>query len=140
MSRIFEALQHSESELTGKDLREACDTAADLLRAAENRIGNPVAERAIVHEQLDNCERVTDLIPGFEQQVTEKPIIRSVPPAKRLHSLVTPDSRLISDTEAWSLGAEKFRLLALRLQRQDQAALTGSISTSQCCANSAIPL
>ena len=84
MSRLFEALQQSESERSDSPLPQAPSLATELLQAAENRIN------------------------GFGD-------FRSVTPAVAL------DSRLICLTGGSSLGAEKFRLLGLRLRYLQQS-------------------
>jgi protein-tyrosine kinase len=83
MSRIFEALQRSESERPGADLLTPVESVAELLQAAEERRSPQVETFAAA------------------------PLLRPAPAA---------DSRLICLTDQRSLGAEKFRVLGLRLR------------------------
>jgi len=84
MSRLFEALQRSESEQSGAVLSEPPISAAtELLETAERKL-------------------------KFE----EFPLV---------HVAVKPDKRLVTWTSEESLGAEKFRFLAVRLRHLQQS-------------------
>ncbi len=111
MSNIFDALQRAGLENSGNGNGPSTLTlATELLEAAERRLRDSrgvveppaaVANRSFDSEmatQLDNLERFPVL-----------PI--SLP----------PDSRLVSLGEEGSLGAEKFRFLAVRLRQLRQA-------------------
>lgn len=92
MSRIFEALQRSESERVEFAFPEPPSVA--MLDAAQPAI--PETEmRGVTPEQQ---------LPNF-------PSVQVAP---------TPDSRLVSLTEKESLGAEKFRFLGVRLRQLQQ--------------------
>ena len=95
MSRIFEALQRSESERLGTTLSP--DSAAELLQTAEMQ---------------ETETRVLGPIPVVESEavkLSQFPKLTLTPPA---------GSRLVCLTQQGSLGAEKIRLLALRLKNQ----------------------
>lgn len=93
MSRIFEALQRSESERLGTTLSP--DSAAELLQTAEMQ---------------ETESRVLGPIPVVETEavkLSQFPKLTLTPPI---------GSRLVCLTQQGSLGAEKIRLLALRLK------------------------
>jgi len=95
MSRIFEALQRSESERLGTTLSP--DSAAELLQTAEMQ---------------ETETRVLGPIPVVESEavkLSQFPKLTLSPPA---------GSRVVCLTQQGSLGAEKIRLLALRLKNQ----------------------
>jgi capsular exopolysaccharide synthesis family protein len=96
MSRIFEALQQSESERTGSELPPSTVLATELLRAAEDRTvttgGGASTERgSFERESFEHCQSLRCCLP--------------------------PDSVLTSVTSRWSLAAEKFRFLGLQLRQ-----------------------
>lgn len=86
MSRIFEALQRSEEERSGTEFLRPAESVADLLQSAE-----PVTPRE------------TDTAATF----SAAPVLCPTPSA---------DARLVCLTDQGSLGAEKFRVLGLRLR------------------------
>lgn len=90
MSWIFEALQQAELDRTGFLGPEQRLAVTEVLRATEQDI-----------------EEGKDLQQPFQQ--------KSV-----LHSAILPDSHLVAVTHPWSIGAEKFRFLALRLRQLQQ--------------------
>jgi capsular exopolysaccharide synthesis family protein len=93
MSRIFEALQRSESERLGTSL--APESAAELLQTAEMHEGELPVQSALT---------------TVESTVTDNHQFKKLaltPPA---------GSRLVCLMQQGSLGAEKLRLLALRLK------------------------
>lgn len=85
MSRLFEALQRSESERSGMAISETPLSAA------------------------------TGLLETAEQEKREVQDFPSVP------VVVTPEKRLVTLTAEGSLGAEKFRFLAVRLRHAQQS-------------------
>lgn len=116
MSRIFDALQRLESESSGNDL-STFSIATELLEAAEQKVRAaaalkgatgalpeaPVAEQASATgagltatpaDELENCPLLTANLP-FE-------------------------NRLVATGKQESLGAEKFRFLAVRLRQMRQ--------------------
>lgn len=96
MSRIFDALKRSETERWGGELLTPLESAAELLQAAEGR--RMQVEHAV--------ETVVTPLHG-ETFVSTAPVLRPAP---------SPESRLICLTDPGSLGAEKFRVLGLRLR------------------------
>ena len=104
MSHIFDALQRSETEqATEPVLTESTFShATDLLELAERKRRGP--EDAITHlQEFDRPEtaNVADHFPS-------------------LPVCIQPDSRLVSVGQQESLGAEKFRFLAVRLRQLRQ--------------------
>jgi len=95
MSRIFDALQRSETERLGVLPENALSLATELLQSAERKVTNPdVAVTNSVNPDFDAFQSLT------------------VSPS--------PDSRLICLTAKDSLGAEKFRFLGVRLRQLQQ--------------------
>jgi capsular exopolysaccharide synthesis family protein len=96
MSRIFDALKRSEAERWGGDLLTPPDSVTELLEAAERRSVPPV-------------ERVLAPISAAADAFVlgSAPTLRPAP---------LPDARLVCLTDPGSLGAEKFRVLGLRLR------------------------
>jgi len=106
MSHIFDALQRSESENAGGE-SPAFSLATELLQAAEEKVRAASAARQPVRvESFDPAP------PAFSFQDLERfPVLPvSIP----------PDSRLVSVAKEGSLGAEKFRFLAVRLRQLRQ--------------------
>jgi len=97
MSRIFDALKRSEAERWGGELLTPPESVTELLQAAEGRHVEP------------NAEQVDALVPPalVSTFVSSAPVLRPAP---------TPESRLVCLTDPGSLGAEKFRVLGLRLR------------------------
>lgn len=89
MSRIFEALQRSEAERSGNELLIPPESVADLLQLS------------------DRDTRGTRETPQETEGLTGSLVLRPSP---------QPDSRLVCLVDQGSLGAEKFRLLGLRLR------------------------
>jgi capsular exopolysaccharide synthesis family protein len=83
MTRLFEALQRSETERSGTPLLSLPISASELLAVAEKETS-----------ELRECET--------------------------LHLASAPDNRLVCLTAKESLGAEKFRFLAVRLRELQQ--------------------
>ena len=97
MSRIFDALKRSEAERWGGELLTPPESVAELLQAAEGRrmqMVEPVAADEAPHTAGDTF-------------VSTAPALRPAP---------GPESRLVCLTDPGSLGAEKFRVLGLRLR------------------------
>ncbi len=109
MSRIFEALQRSESERSGVATAPPA-LATELLQAVEREAGARAPEHFPAEEFVpqDFTEREFtdhDLAPNDLSQFQSLPV--SLP----------PDSKLICLTAPESLGAEKFRFLGVRLRQ-----------------------
>ncbi len=96
MSRIFEALQRSESERSGSALPfQPSSLATELLEAAEREAPDAPQSAASVMPETVN---------GFQS----------------LSPLVMPETRLVSLSDKESLAAEKFRFLGVRLRQLQQ--------------------
>jgi capsular exopolysaccharide synthesis family protein len=111
MSRIFDALKQSEADRWGNELMTPHESVTELLQAAEGRHAHSV-ETAVLPVQ------------GFAGQafvLGSAPTLRPAPLA---------DSRLVCLTDPGSLGAEKFRVLGLRLRNlRDQRKLKRIVIT-----------
>jgi capsular exopolysaccharide synthesis family protein len=111
MSQIFDALQRSQAERAGSDTSLAepstYSVATELLEIAERQVSElQVAERKRRGAGAAVVDRPEDSN-ALEQ-------FRSVPVS------ILPNSRLVSVGEQESLGAEKFRFLAVRLRQLRQ--------------------
>jgi capsular exopolysaccharide synthesis family protein len=95
MSRIFDALKQSEAERWGSDLLTPPESVTELLQAAEGRR---------IQQQV---ETFTSAPPSGSFSPGSAPLLRPAP---------APDARLVCLTDPGSLGAEKFRVLGLRLR------------------------
>jgi capsular exopolysaccharide synthesis family protein len=108
MSQIFDALQRAETERTGADSvaeRSTFTVATELLEAAERKrrgVGASISVRA-------DADPDQDKVPSVLEQFPSLPV--SIP----------PNSRLVSVGQEESLGAEKFRFLAVRLRQLRQS-------------------
>ena len=100
MSRIFEALQRSESEKSGGALPLESVLATELLESVERDSPEPI---------LNVAPAPAPVVPP------ELGHFQSVPVA------IAPESRLISLFDKESLAAEKFRFLGVRLRQLQQA-------------------
>jgi capsular exopolysaccharide synthesis family protein len=87
MSRIFEALQRSEAERSGTEFVLPAESVADLLRSEERETERVDAER-----------------------------VDTFSSAQVLHPVPPSDARMVCLTDQGCLGAEKFRVLGLRLR------------------------
>ena len=99
MSRIFEALQRSESEKSGGAIPVESILATELLESVERDAPEPVASVEIPQ-------------PVAPPEIGQ---FQSVPVA------IDPESRLISLFDKESLAAEKFRFLSVRLRQLQHA-------------------
>ena len=105
MSRLFEALQRSEAERSGSPLPEIPSAATDLLQAAEAGEAQSASVRAT---RAAAEERPAAPLPEAPGATLEG--LRS------LQYFPTSEGRLVSITQQDGLGAEKFRLLGVRLR------------------------
>ncbi len=119
MSHIFDALQRSESELSGTE-ESSFSLATELLQAAEEKMRVALAnepqvvrEVAVVGNEVGNeLERSSnDQDPFFPVDLQQCPCLSVAVPT---------DSRLVSIEKEDSLGSEKFRFLAVRLRHMRQ--------------------
>ena len=108
MSRIFEALQRSESERTGAPSAPP-ELATELLQAVERKASVDVPEDTVATEFTDNDFADCSFIGTDVEQFPSLPIS------------ISPSGKLISLTAQDSLGAEKFRFLAVRLRQLQQS-------------------
>jgi len=107
MSRIFEALQRSESERSGTPLAPPA-LATELLQVVERELGGQTPLETPIGE-FDAPEFV-------EEQFVEDDLRRF----RSLPVTLPPDSKLICLTAQESFGAEKFRFLGVRLRQLQQ--------------------
>jgi capsular exopolysaccharide synthesis family protein len=100
MSRIFDALKRSEAERWGNDLLTPPESVTELLEAAEGRRFPPIETVGTISSMLP---------PGAAEGFSLEglPTMRPAP---------LSDARLVCLSDPGSLGAEKFRMLGLRLR------------------------
>jgi capsular exopolysaccharide synthesis family protein len=106
MSRIFEALQRSELERSGAE-KSTFSITTDLLHAAEQKVREPGSNGAQHSSAIP-----FDATPSVPSQVLERCPVLSVS--------IPPENRLVAVGKEGSLGAEKFRFLAVRLRQMRQ--------------------
>jgi capsular exopolysaccharide synthesis family protein len=107
MSHIFDALQRSESERSGME-PSAFSRATELLQAAEKKMR--VADRADQEDRngLAASDHDLELSADLVDQCPTLPV------------RIRPENHLVSIGKEESLGAEKFRFLAVRLRQLRQ--------------------
>jgi capsular exopolysaccharide synthesis family protein len=138
MSHIFDALQRAESESTGAD-SAALSLATELLQAAEQRMREAGAGQQHARSESFDPTSAAELRQAAEQpmQGTEPGQERARadspdpnPPASSFGDLarcpvlsvsIAEESHLVSVGKEESLGAEKFRFLAVRLRQLRQS-------------------
>jgi capsular exopolysaccharide synthesis family protein len=108
MSNIFDALQRAEGENTGAD-GPGLALATELLRSAEQRM----RESGLNAEQQPSADAfdANPPAPTSPEGLDQCPVLRVS---------IQEESRLVSVAEEGSLGAEKFRFLAVRLRHLRQ--------------------
>ena len=107
MSHIFDALRRSEAERSGTEA-SSFSVATELLQAAEEKMQTVAVE---------NLERIS----GLEQpEPVRQDYLISLERCPTLPVIIQPNSRLVSVAKDESLGAEKFRFLAVRLRQLRQ--------------------
>jgi capsular exopolysaccharide synthesis family protein len=105
MSHIFDALQRSESERSGGTDRSSFSVATELLEAAEEKVrrtGSNGKQHTRVVETFD------PVLPDSAEELENCPVLTPCIPA---------ENRLVAIGKEGSLGAEKFRFLAVRLRQ-----------------------
>jgi capsular exopolysaccharide synthesis family protein len=107
MSNIFDALQRAEAENTGAE-SPTFSLAAELLQAAEQKL----RESSVIIEQQPRDDSFDSIAPTPSEDVLQCPL---------LSVSIKEESRLVSIGKEGSLGAEKFRFLAVRLRQLRQA-------------------
>jgi capsular exopolysaccharide synthesis family protein len=106
MSHIFDALQRSESERTGSE-RSSFAVATELLEAAEEKM-----RRSSSHGKLPaRVESIDPILPSISEELENCPV---------LSPNIPMENRLVATGKEESLGAEKFRFLAVRLRQMRQ--------------------
>ena len=98
MSRIFDALKQSETERWGDEL-QVPQSVTELLQATESRFQPPVQTLSLPEPTQPSAMQTFVL--------GSAPVLRPAP---------APESRLVCLSDPGSLGAEKFRVLGLRLR------------------------
>lgn len=120
MSRIFDALQRSESERLGRRV----STATELLEVAERQATKGEPSRKSESENGKTpASSQTAAVVAWAMDVTEevkRPFVSEQPlehdQFQTLQASATADSRLVCLTDNESLAAEKFGFLSVRLQ------------------------
>src|SRR5271156_442041 len=107
MSRIFDALQRSEAELSGAE-SSTFSVATELLQAAERKMF-PGGTNGKPHATADPFE--SSLSPESLETLAQCPVLPVSVPL---------ENRLVALGKEGSLGAEKFRFLAVRLRQLRQ--------------------
>jgi capsular exopolysaccharide synthesis family protein len=116
MSHIFDALQRSESERSGTEA-PSFSLATELLQAAEEKMR--VAATVEPVPAIPSAIPAPVEVPSISEPNPFFPVDLERCPC--LSPLITPDSRLVSVEKEESLGAEKFRFLAVRLRQIRQS-------------------
>lgn len=133
MSHIFDALQRSEAERSGTE-PSAFSVATELLQVAEQKMRaaaeSPAVPRDIPRdlprdgqrEAQREAEPVRDIRHELQRdlQHESQPGLSPLEQCRSLPVVIQPDSRLVSIANEDSLGAEKFRFLAVRLRQVQQ--------------------
>lgn len=121
MSKIFDALQRSESERLGRNV----STATELLEIAEDKAAKAKQSRGSEDRSGGlpvYCEKVSQIAPttGVSGE-TGLPFVGKqsveLDQFKTIQVSASPDSRLVCLTDSDSLATEKFRFLSVRLQQ-----------------------
>lgn len=137
MSHIFDALQRAESESAGAD-SPRFSLATELLQAAEEKMREAAAGKEHAQVEASDPSSATELLQAAELKVHESetgkrdaraPSIDLAPAPSSFDDLeqcpvlqvsIPHDTRLVSVGKEESLGAEKFRFLAVRLRHLRQ--------------------
>jgi len=110
MSKIFEALQRSVTERSGRNLSDAPQIVSDLLLQAET-FDSP-SEKTPPH--------LPDRPLAAEHFIPDPRLVFDVESSSILVPKVTDESRLIAITEPDGMAAERFRQLSVRLREFGQ--------------------
>jgi capsular exopolysaccharide synthesis family protein len=115
MSHIFDALQRSENERAGTEpsLTETFTVATELLQVAERKRRTGGGGATIDRSEIDR--------PEIDRPDLDRPEPNFLNQLPSLPVSLLPNSRLVSVGEEESLGAEKFRFLAVRLRQLRQS-------------------
>jgi capsular exopolysaccharide synthesis family protein len=129
MSHIFDALQRSESERTGTEV-SSFSLATELLQAAEEKMRTAGTNGPAVATEMDRAvsgrptsdHSISDHSISDHSSADQKPLFPvDLEHCPCLTVAVPTDSRLVSIDKEESLGAEKFRFLAVRLRQLRQS-------------------
>jgi hypothetical protein len=125
MSHIFDALQRAESESTGAE-SSTFSLATELLQAAEKKIRDAdaaVDPRSADLRSADPRSAEPRRAESFDSQepVSSADALDTPDRCPVLPFSIPQDSRLVSVGEEESLGAEKFRFLAVRFRQLRQS-------------------
>ena len=115
MSRIFDALQRLESESSGSDL-STFSVATELLEAAEQKVRQAATRNGLAAElsgepETEVSEPNSGLATTAVDELEHCPVLTANIPL---------ENRLVATGKQESLGAEKFRFLAVRLRQMLQ--------------------
>jgi capsular exopolysaccharide synthesis family protein len=113
MSHIFDALQRSESERSGTERSEFA-VATELLERAEDRQrSQDKLRRSGANGRTHANSAAADyLLPAVDEELQNCPVLTPSLPG---------ENRLVAAGKEASLGAEKFRFLAVRLRQMRQS-------------------
>jgi len=113
MSHIFEALQRAEEERTGEISKQPAESVAELLHAA-SLLHAAEGKSAESHVEMP---AIAAELPAIAAAVLpNEPRTGDFATTKVLTAAPRENSRLVCMTDPGSLGAEKFRVLGLRLR------------------------
>jgi len=119
MSHIFDALQRSESELSGTEA-SSFSVATELLQAAEEKMRAAVAKEPVAAKEAAVVGKEVGNEPDRSSHDQDAFFPVDLQQCPCLSVAVPTDSRLVSIEKEESLGAEKFRFLAVRLRQLRQ--------------------
>ena len=128
MSHIFDALQRSEAERSGKpvsplsavtELLERAERGAASLRDSAPQL-DPFGLSSLERETNDSSEQRTsvaeaDALPELEPRTADQGMAE-LAQCQTLHLSLTPQNRLVTVSDIDSPAAEAFRLLSVRLR------------------------
>lgn len=119
MSHIFDALQRSESEHSGTEA-SPFSLATELLQAAEEKMRVSVAQEPAAKAPAAKAPAAVANVPDYSSPENDAFFPVDLQQCPCLSVAVPTDSRLVSIEKEDSLGAEKFRFLAVRLRHLRQ--------------------
>jgi capsular exopolysaccharide synthesis family protein len=122
MSNIFDALQRAELENSGGE-KLSFSLATELLQAAEQKLrdSGALSEQPVVQSAVPNAAQ-TAVYPGVDAfDVDPAAPLEDLERCPVLSVSIQDESRLVSLHKEGSLGAEKFRFLAVRLRQLRQS-------------------
>jgi len=111
MSRIFEALQRSESERVAFSFPEPPELANELLQEVEAQVAPEETTIKVPLTKPQAAEWEKESAPACSLELGEFP---------RRHLQLPADTRLVSLTDREGLAAEKFRFLGVRLRQMQR--------------------